>query len=113
MNEPTDAKEAEVKAEQNSIDGGEIEVIFVSLDSVLSEYEQYRSTMPWFSVPHANLWRLNIKDDLSNKYGVRTIPTLVILDGESGEVITKNGKGEYSNYFKGDYQVASAGCTIS
>ncbi|KAL3794621.1 hypothetical protein ACHAWO_007487 [Cyclotella atomus] len=105
LNETNTAEGAEVKAEQNST--GEIEVIFISLDSAVSEYEQYRSTMPWFSVPHAILWRLNIKDE------VRSIPTLVILDGESGEVITRNGKGEYSTYFKGDYQVASSGCTVS
>lgn len=100
-------------AEQTNADDGEIEVVFVSLDSVLSDYEQYRSTMPWHSVPHANLWRLNIKDDLSKKYGVRTIPTLVVLDGKTGEVVTMNGKGDYGAYFKGNYQVASSSCTVS
>ena len=94
-------------------EGEEIEVVFISLDSVSSEYENYRSTMPWYSVPHSNLWRLNIKDDLTNKYGVRTIPTLVVLDGKTGDVITKNGKGEYSSYFKGQYSIASSGCIIS
>jgi thiol-disulfide isomerase/thioredoxin len=99
--------------EQNKIDIGEIEVVFISLDSVKSEYEQYRSTMPWYSVPHSNLWQLNIKEDLSKKYGVRSIPTLVILKGESGEVVTVNGRSEYGGYFKGEYQVASSGCAIS
>lgn len=28
----------------------EIEVIFISLDSVKSEYDAYRNTMPWLSV---------------------------------------------------------------
>eukprot|EP00804_Cyclotella_cryptica_P019206 CCRYP_006121-RC/>CCRYP_006121-RC protein AED:0.45 eAED:0.45 QI:0/0/0/1/0/0/2/0/132 len=112
-----DAYNAHIKylesAGLNDGNDGEIEVIFISLDSVLSEYEHYRSTMPWYSVPHSNLWQLNIKDDLSKKYSIRTIPTLIILNGEGGEVVTRNGKGEYSAFFKGDYQLASSGCSIS
>ncbi|KAL7487517.1 hypothetical protein ACHAW6_013107 [Cyclotella cf. meneghiniana] len=107
------AEGPDVNAEQNDEYVGEIEVVFISLDSVLSEYEQYRSTMPWYSVPHSNLWQMNIKDNLSNKYGIRTIPTLIVLDGEGGEVVTRNGKGEYSGFFKGDYKSASTGCSIS
>lgn len=107
--ESAEAEGAEVQHKK----GEEIEVVFISLDSVSSEYENYRSTMPWHSVSHSNLWRLNIKDDLTNKYGVRTIPTLVVLDGETGNLITKNGKGEYSTYFKGQYSVPSSGCIIS
>ena len=66
--------------------------------------------MPFYSIPFANLWMLNLKDKLSNKYGIRSIPTLVILNGEDGSVVTKNGKGEYGNYFKGDYVVPSSCC---
>ena len=65
--------------------------------------------MPFYSVPFANLWLLNIKDKLSNRYGVRSIPTLVILD-QDGRVITKNGKSEYYNFFKGEYDVPSSCC---
>ncbi|KAL7542281.1 hypothetical protein ACHAXR_013208 [Thalassiosira sp. AJA248-18] len=93
-------------------DVGEIEVVFVSLDSVQSEYDQYRGTMPWLSVPFSNLHKLRIKDDLSGKYGVRGIPDLIVLDGSSGEVVSRNGRGEYSNYFKGEYQAASSGCIV-
>eukprot|EP01082_Thalassiosira_pseudonana_P015498 g14306.t1 g14306 contig9:1574991-1575555(-) len=91
---------------------GEIEVIFISLDSVQSEYEGYRSTMPWMSVSYNNLWKMQIKDTLSKKYGVRSIPTLVVLDGETGEVVTRNGKGEYTAFFKGEYKTSS-GCIVS
>ena len=92
---------------------GEIEVVFISLDSVKSEYDQYRGTMPWVSVPFANLHKLRIKDTLSKKYSVRGIPALIVLDGSSGEVISTNGRGEYGNYFRGEYQTSSLGCTIS
>ena len=95
-------------------DVGDIEVIFVSSDSVQSEYDQYRGTMPWLSVPFSNLHKLRIKDELAGKYGVRGIPMLVVLDGSSGDVLTKNGRGEYVNYFKGEYETTSAsGCVVS
>jgi nucleoredoxin len=115
----------------NNINEQDVEVIFVSLDSgkfshaltvqhfvqpltpgqntVQNDFDAYRSKMPFYSVPFANLWLLNIKE-LSGKYGIRSIPTLVILNGQDGTLITKNGKGEYSNYFKGEYEVPSSCC---
>ena len=62
--------EEALKSEGSDKDLGEIEVVFISLDSVKSDYDKYRSTMPWYSVPHDKLWQLNIKDDLSNRYGM-------------------------------------------
>ena len=95
-------------------DVGEIEVIFISLDSVQSQYDQYRNTMPWLSVPFSNLHKLRIKDELSGKYGVKGIPDLIVLDGNSGEVVSRNGRGEYASYFKGEYKTGSSlGCIVS
>jgi nucleoredoxin len=37
-------------AAANTVDA--IEVIFISLDSVKSEYDAYRNTMPWLSVSY-------------------------------------------------------------
>jgi len=31
---------------------------------------------------------------LSGKFGIRGIPTLVLIDGDSGEVINPNARGE-------------------
>mmetsp|Transcript_40705 Transcript_40705/g.85516 ORF Transcript_40705/g.85516 Transcript_40705/m.85516 type:complete len:164 (-) Transcript_40705:394-885(-) len=100
-------------AQNYDIDAEAIEVIFISLDSVQSEYDSYRNSMPWLSVPFANLHKLRIKDTLSSKYGVRGIPDLIVLDGTSGEVVARNGRGEYVNYFKGEYNTASGGCIVS
>eukprot|EP00584_Thalassiosira_punctigera_P019288 CAMPEP_0172550886 /NCGR_PEP_ID=MMETSP1067-20121228/33396_1 /TAXON_ID=265564 ORGANISM="Thalassiosira punctigera, Strain Tpunct2005C2" /NCGR_SAMPLE_ID=MMETSP1067 /ASSEMBLY_ACC=CAM_ASM_000444 /LENGTH=167 /DNA_ID=CAMNT_0013338567 /DNA_START=95 /DNA_END=598 /DNA_ORIENTATION=- len=95
-------------------DEGEIEVIFVSSDSVQSEYDQYRGAMPWLSVPFSNLHKLRIKDELSGKYGVRGIPDLIVLDGNNCEVVERNGRGRYASYFKGEYETASpSGCVVS
>lgn len=89
-------------------------MIFISSDSVWTQYNQYRSSMPWLSVPFSNLHSLKIKDELSSKYGVRGIPTLIVLDGCTGEVVTKNGRGEYANYFRGEYSSGPlSGCVVS
>ena len=96
--------------QDNNIPEEDIEVIFISLDSVQTDFDTYRSKMPFYSVPFANLWLLNIKDKLSDRFAIRSIPTLVILNGQDGSVITKNGKGEYATYFKGEYEVPSSCC---
>ena len=91
----------------------DIEVVFVSLDSVQSEYDRYRTDMPWLTVPWP-VWR--IKDELSKKYGVNVmgIPALIVLDGKTGQVVSKAGREEYVNYFKGDYATQSpSGCVLS
>mmetsp|Transcript_39099 Transcript_39099/g.81823 ORF Transcript_39099/g.81823 Transcript_39099/m.81823 type:complete len:165 (-) Transcript_39099:297-791(-) len=93
---------------------GEIEVIFISSDSVQSEYDNYRGGMPWLSVPFSNLHKLRIKDDLAGKFSVRGIPDLIVLDGSTGKVVNRNGRGEYVNYFKGEYDTGSSmGCAVS
>ena len=88
-------------------------MVFVSLDSVQSEYDRYRTDMPWLTVPWP-VWR--IKDELSKKYGVNVmgIPALIVLDGKTGQVVSKAGREEYVNYFKGDYATQSpSGCVLS
>lgn len=95
------------------VDTEEVEVVFISLDSVQDEYHKYLSTMPWLSVPFPNLWQLRIKDKLSEKYGVKSIPKLLVLNGKDGTLITRNGQGEYGRFFKGEYDVPSSWCVVS
>ena len=94
---------------------GEIEVIFVSFDSVKSEFDNYRNTMPWLSVPFANLHRLQIKEKISKQYNISGIPALIIMDGTSGNLVSMNGRGLYTVYFKGEYSSSSSswGCAVS
>mmetsp|Transcript_13468 Transcript_13468/g.20790 ORF Transcript_13468/g.20790 Transcript_13468/m.20790 type:complete len:164 (+) Transcript_13468:139-630(+) len=110
LSEAYTAHKQYIQDNNNAATEEDIEVIFVSLDSVQTDFDTYRSKMPFYSVPFANLWLLHIKDKLSSRYGVRSIPTLVILNGQDGSVITKNGKGEYATYFKGEYEVPSSCC---
>lgn len=48
--------------------------------------------MPWLMLPYGD----DHKKSLSDKFDVKGIPMLVIIDAE-GNTITKNGKGEVSS----------------
>ncbi len=65
------------------------EIVFVSSDRDESTYDEYRAEQPWLALPYA---ARDTKAKLSKKYKVSGIPTLVILDGATGELITKEGR---------------------
>ena len=60
----------------------EIEIIFISSDKDESSFSEYFKEMPWLALPFEER---KIKDQLSKKYEVPGIPTLV--------VVSKNGEG--------------------
>jgi len=66
-----------------------LEIIFVSSDKSQGEFDDYFKTMPWLALPFDERSK---KASLSKKYKVSGIPTLVILDGETGATITTDGR---------------------
>lgn len=66
----------------------ELELVFVSSDKDQTAFDEYHGEMNFHAVPFANR---EAKAALSNKFGVRGIPTLVFLDAQ-GEVINKDGR---------------------
>jgi nucleoredoxin len=64
-----------------------IELVFCSLDHKEEEYKDYTSSMPWLSMP------FNAKETkvMASKYDAKGIPHLVVVDGKTGELITKDG----------------------
>lgn len=65
------------------------EIVFVSSDRDEKAFEEYYGSMPWLALPYADRER---KEELSNRFGVSGIPTLVLLDQER-RVITTEGRG--------------------
>jgi len=66
------------------------EVVFCSSDRDDNAFKSYFKEMPWLALPY----KLRAeKEALSNKYGVRGIPTLVLLNTEA-ELITTSGRGK-------------------
>lgn len=84
-----------------------IEIVFVSSDRDEASFREYFNEMPWTAVPFS---ARDIKNKLSQKYGVQGIPTLVVLD-ENGELLTTNGRGQLNKYFGGGGG-GGGGCTI-
>jgi nucleoredoxin len=75
--------------------GNDFEVIFVSSDNSESEFKSYHGEMPWLAIPYDNE---DEKDACSAKYSVQGLPTFVLLDGESGDTITEDGRGPIEEF---------------
>lgn len=75
-----------------------MELIFCSLDNEKTEYEEYTSNMPWYSLPYKS----PLSQTLASKYKASGIPHLVVLDGSTGDVITMKGVEEVMKDEKGE-----------
>ncbi|KAE8654062.1 DC1 domain-containing protein isoform 3 [Hibiscus syriacus] len=62
--------------EQLKSNGCNFEVVFVSSDEDLSAFNGYRESMPWLSIPYADL---ETKKTLNRQFDVEGIPCLIIL----------------------------------
>jgi len=76
-----------------------LEIVFVSSDRDQSAFEEYYKEMPWLALPYA---ARDVKAKLSKKYKVQGIPSFVIVDGETGELITMDGREAVSEDPKGE-----------
>lgn len=66
------------------------EVIFISKDYTDREFAGYFSTMPWLAVPFSEKSRIS---HLFQRFRVRGIPTLIILDKQGNE-LSRNAVSE-------------------
>lgn len=75
---------------KNALQGKGMEIVFVSSDKDENQWKDYFNDMPWLALPYADRKR---KEELSKKYKVKGIPTLVILDTD-GKLITAEGRSK-------------------
>jgi len=68
-----------------------LEIVFVSSDRDEASFSEYFADQPWLALPFADR---DAKARLSSKFKVRGIPTLVIVDSATGELITADGRDE-------------------
>jgi len=68
--------------------GKKWEIVFASSDKSEKEFEEYFGEMPWKALPHGD----DRKDELDSMFEVSGIPTLVVIDAKTGNVITKSGR---------------------
>jgi nucleoredoxin len=63
--------------------------VFISSDKDQESFASYFAEMPWLALPFE---KRDLKAKLSSKFKVQGIPSLIILDGFTGEVITNEGR---------------------
>jgi len=66
-----------------------LEVVFVSSDRDEASFKEYYAEQPWLALPYS---ARDKKDQLSKKYKIEGIPSLVIINPEDGSLITKDGR---------------------
>lgn len=74
-------------------DGKKFEVIFCSSDRDTASFAEYFGEMPWIAIPHGD----KRKGLLSSMFNVSGIPTLILIDGETGKVINSSGRAVISS----------------
>ncbi|GMI62649.1 hypothetical protein ScalyP_jg2639 [Parmales sp. scaly parma] len=80
---------AEFYATHKSLNKDDFEIVFVSGDRDSASYTSYLNTMPWgLGVGFGD----GRKDTLNSRFNVSGIPTLIILDGVSGEIVSRDGR---------------------
>ena len=71
--------------------GKKFEIVWVSQDRSVEDFEKYYMKMPWLAVTVQNL-QLALQKLSSPEYALRGIPHLVILDAEDASIITVEGR---------------------
>jgi nucleoredoxin len=69
--------------------GKDFEVVFVSSDKSMAEWQKYFESMPWLSIPQGD----KRKEQLSKMFDVEGIPTFALVDAETGKTISANARG--------------------
>ncbi|CAF3899554.1 unnamed protein product [Rotaria sp. Silwood1] len=65
------------------------EIIFISADSDEESFHDYYRDMPWLTLDYKER---NKEQELSNTFKVSGIPRLILLDGDSGNIICNDAR---------------------
>ncbi|CAF1493465.1 unnamed protein product [Rotaria sordida] len=60
------------------------EIIFISSDNDEESFNEYYEHMPWLTL---DFKESDKKAEIENKFDITGIPTLILLDGDSGDII--------------------------
>lgn len=85
-------------------DADALAIVFASSDNDQHSFDEYYATMPWVSIPFTNQDKAQ---SLGNKFGVRGIPSLIILDAADGSIKDADGRSTISSA-KGNTSKATA-----
>jgi nucleoredoxin len=69
---------------------GQIEIVYISSDRTMEEFNDYYGKMPWLALP-TDGDAAQIKNKLAEKFKIRGIPALIILN-KKGHIVTDQAK---------------------
>ena len=64
------------------------EIVFCSWDQTADQFQQYYSKQPWLALR----WESGLGEKLGRAYGINSIPTLLVMDGNTKEIINRSGR---------------------
>lgn len=67
------------------------EIIFISSDRDEGAFNDYYKDMPWLTLAYNERKK---KEELGKKFSVQGIPTLILIDGDSGNVLCTDARSE-------------------
>lgn len=67
-----------------------LEIVFVSSDRDEPSFHQYYGKMPFAALPFSNR---ALAQQVKSVFGVRGIPSLVVIDSMSGQIVARSGSG--------------------
>lgn len=76
-----------LKSAYDDLKKNNIEIIYVSSDSNIDQFNEYYSKMPWLAIPYI---KRSLKKKLCETFAVSKIPRLVFINDEL-DVLTTNG----------------------
>jgi nucleoredoxin len=82
-----------VLAEFYKLHSKDIEIVYLSSDHSVEEFNGYFGNMPWVAQPIDTTSAL-LKQELSNKCKVRGIPALIVLETKTGKFITDMARNQ-------------------
>ena len=86
------------KAYTKDLEAKGMAIVFVSSDRDEASFNSYFGEQPWAALPYS---ARDKKASLSKRYKVNGIPSLVILDGATGETITTDGRSAVADDWTG------------
>lgn len=66
-------------------------MLLLSSDEDQQSFEEYYGEMLWLTVDHQ---AEEVRDKLNEKFGANSIPQLTLLDGDSGEILSQDARGQ-------------------
>ncbi|KAK3588966.1 hypothetical protein CHS0354_043137 [Potamilus streckersoni] len=84
---------------KTSTKAGMLEIVFISSDRDQKSFDEYFAEMPWKALSFSDRGR---KETLCGKFGIRGIPTFVLLNAKDGSVEFANARENVMGDPKGE-----------